>query len=290
MKTLSIIIPHYNTKSLLFRLLDSIKWNNDTEVIVIDDNSSESEFDINELKLKYPSGKFLTNYRNKGAGGARNCGIEKSTGKYLMFADSDDFMKKNYFELFNANKSKDVDIYYFYPTSHNEETGQLGTRHITYLNRLKEFEVKKRKEILYRFFVPWSKVFKKDFIIRNNILFDEVPASNDVMFSLKTSFYSKKVLVIPKEIYVVTESNNSLTNTPTLKNLNSRYNVAIRFNEFLLSKGLSNHLTPMAPHIHSFFKHIGIMQGIKVFFKSLQKKQPIFLGFKHFIKSLRHLF
>ena len=42
MKTLSIIIPHCNTKSLLFRLLDSIKWNNDTEVIVIDDNSSES--------------------------------------------------------------------------------------------------------------------------------------------------------------------------------------------------------------------------------------------------------
>ena len=104
MKTLSIIIPHYNTKSLLFRLLDSIKWNNDTEVIVIDDNSSESEFDINELKLKYPSGKFLTNYRNKGAGGARNCGIEKSTGKYLMFADSDDFMKKiisNFLMLIN---------------------------------------------------------------------------------------------------------------------------------------------------------------------------------------------
>ena len=108
------------------------------------------------------------------------------------------------------------------------------------------------------------------------------------MFSLKHHF-TQKVLVIPKEIYVVTESNNSLTNTPTLKNLNSRYNVAIRFNEFLLSKGLSNHLTPMALTF-TVFKHIGIMQGIKVFFKSLQKKQPIFLGFKHFIKSLRHLF
>ena len=289
MKILSIIIPHYNSKTSLFRLLESIEWNNQTEVIVVDDNSSKSEFDINELKMKFPNGIFLKNYKNKGAGGARNCGIESSNGAYLMFADSDDFLNENYFEVFKNNLKSDVDIYYFYPTSYNEKMDSVGKRHEIYLTRLKEFEISQKKEILFRFYVPWSKIFRKNFILENNILFDEVIASNDVMFSLKTAYYSSKSEIIPHEIYVVTESPNSLTNTPTQKNLNSRYNVAKRFNEFLKAKGFEDQLTPMAPHIHSFLKHVSIISGIKILFKSLKENQPIFLGFKHFFAVFRHL-
>ena len=146
MKILSIIIPHYNSRISLFRLLDSIEWNKLTEVIVVDDNSSSSEFNLIELQKKYPEAKFLINHKGKGAGGARNCGIEKSTGKFLMFADSDDFLLKNYFKTFKDSMREEIEIYYFYPTSYNEVTKKLGTRHLDYLERLLEFEKNCKKQ------------------------------------------------------------------------------------------------------------------------------------------------
>lgn len=289
MKLLSIIIPHYNSKSSLFRLLNSIDWNSETEVIVIDDNSLESEFNLKEFEIKYPQAIFLKNYKGKGAGGARNCGIEKSTGFYLMFADSDDYLLENYYETIKNNLNDEVEIYYFYPTSHNEERNELGKRHEVYVKRLKEYEACKKREILYRFYVPWSKIIRKDFILHNNLSFEEVPASNDVMFSLKTIFFSSNIKIIPNEIYVVTESQNSLTKTPTFKNLNSRFEVAIRFNEFLKGKGFKDELTSMAPHIHSFMKHIGLVAGIRILIISIKKKQPVFKNIHHFLSIFRHI-
>lgn len=289
MKKLSIIIPNYNSKITLLRLLESIEWNDETEVIVVDDNSSKSQFDIKEMRLLFPNGIFIKNYRKKGAGGARNCGIDIANGTFLMFVDSDDFLTPNYFKILRNSLIDDLDIFYFYPTSRNEKTHKKGNRHKIYLDRLKEYEITLRREILFRIYVPWSKVFNKQFIHNNNINFEEVPASNDVMFSLKTAFYAKKVRVINQEIYVTTETPNSLTNTPSLKNLESRFHVAIRFNKFLKANGYLRELTPMAPHIHSFFKHVGLTSAIKILFISLKQNQPIFLGIKHFSSIFRHL-
>ncbi len=86
---ISIIIPTYNRRQLLDECLSSILMQdyNNTEVIVIDDNSNE---DIKGLiKTKHPKVILITNTSNKGPSFAKNQGILASSGTYILFLDSD---------------------------------------------------------------------------------------------------------------------------------------------------------------------------------------------------------
>src|SRR5699024_8599309 len=93
MINLSIIIPHYNSINTLQYLLESIPNYKDIEVIVIDDHSNaESKKELIEIgKKKSTNIKFLNNEPHKiGAGACRNIGLDKASGKWLLFADADD--------------------------------------------------------------------------------------------------------------------------------------------------------------------------------------------------------
>ena len=67
------------------------------EVIVIDDNSSDNSREI--IQDFVPSIKFIQNKKNLGISSARNNGIKKSKGKYLLMVDSDDYISNNYLEI-----------------------------------------------------------------------------------------------------------------------------------------------------------------------------------------------
>ena len=74
----SIIIPHHNIPNLLQRLLDSIPVRSDTEVIVIDDGSSEDVVKkLKEFEKSYLNTRFIYSKESKGGGAARNIGIKK---------------------------------------------------------------------------------------------------------------------------------------------------------------------------------------------------------------------
>ena len=91
MKKFSIIIPFYNAEPYIYELLDCLnpQITEDIEVILIDDGSKEP------FKSKYPWLKVIRQ-DNKGLAGARNTGIEKSTGEYLAFIDADDLVATDY--------------------------------------------------------------------------------------------------------------------------------------------------------------------------------------------------
>lgn len=106
----SIIIPHKNTPLLLRRCLDSIPERDDIEVIIVDDNS---------MNINWDDWKFNTNvsllktYKNKGAGFARNIGLKRAVGKWILFADSDDFFSQQFTLLLDGYRDSDYDIIYF---------------------------------------------------------------------------------------------------------------------------------------------------------------------------------
>lgn len=91
----SIIIPIYNSEKYLHRCLDSIlaQTFTDYEVILIDDGSTDSSSVIcNEYSKKYS--RFKTYHlQNGGPSRARNTGLAKSLGGYLLFVDSDDWLE-----------------------------------------------------------------------------------------------------------------------------------------------------------------------------------------------------
>lgn len=112
-KKISIIIPVYNTKPDYIReSINSVlnQTYKNIEIIIVNDGSTDKNT-IEYLKSLDISFIKIINQENKGAGGARNTGIENSTGEYISFLDSDDWLDNNYYEiLYNLCEKNNADI------------------------------------------------------------------------------------------------------------------------------------------------------------------------------------
>ena len=109
----TIIIPHYRSINTLRRLLLSIPDRDDIQILVIDDNSNLDKEEFKRLPL-FVFAKFSMIFlsENRGAGGARNEGLKIAKGKWLIFADSDDFFLPSAFELCDEYLYSKYDIVY----------------------------------------------------------------------------------------------------------------------------------------------------------------------------------
>ena len=98
----TIVIPHKNTPTLLERLVDSIPPRDDLEIIVVDDHSDADVVDFNHFPCKDRAGlAVVMNKECHGAGYARNCALPLAKGRWILFADSDDFFNSGFNEFLN---------------------------------------------------------------------------------------------------------------------------------------------------------------------------------------------
>lgn len=94
MKKVSVVIPVYNQEKLLTRCVKSIPKRWDIEIIIVDDGSTDKTTSvISDLVHEYPEyvGAVICK-TNHGVSYARNLGLEKATGEYILFLDSDDYV------------------------------------------------------------------------------------------------------------------------------------------------------------------------------------------------------
>ncbi len=240
-KDLSIIIPHYNIFELLRRLLDSIPKKDNIEIIVIDDKSDEKGFEEIVKEKKYEHVIFLKNDTNKkGAGTCRNIGLEKATGKWVLFADADDFFMEGFYEKVAKYFDSDYDVIFFTPTSIYIDNQEIADEHIQaerlLLNYINDPNPLNELSLRCKFEPPWSKMIRKDFICENDIMFEEVIAANDVMFSTKVGYHMKKFLVLNEIIYCYTVRYGSLTKNISEQVFDTRLNEFIKYYHFLETK------------------------------------------------------
>src|SRR5690554_1026331 len=91
----SVIIPHKNIPDLLERCLQSIPIREDIQVIVVDDNSDPDKVNFLEFPgLNRKNTEVYFTKEGKGAGYARNVGLTKAKGKWLIFSDADDYFNE----------------------------------------------------------------------------------------------------------------------------------------------------------------------------------------------------
>ena len=97
-KRLSIIIPIFNSEKYLCECLDSVLTckNNDIEVILIDDGSTDNSYNICKDYQKKDNRIVLLQQKNAGVSRARNHGLEVAKGEYIGFVDSDDLLDENW--------------------------------------------------------------------------------------------------------------------------------------------------------------------------------------------------
>jgi glycosyltransferase involved in cell wall biosynthesis len=235
----SIIIPHFNSIESLKNLVKTIPNRDDLEIIIIDDNS-DSMHDVHEVNHYSLIKRFKNNSNNKGAGACRNIGLTHATGQWLIFADADDYFLDCAFNKIETTLGSDLDIIYFSPMSKCLITEQDSDRHLFYQELVQNYLTNNDPVIRYRFSVPWSKVYSSEFIAKYGILFDEVLASNDVMFSLKSGHLAQNICVTQESIYCVTRGKGTLTVNRSNSILQSRFNVEMERLDYIQEHGITS--------------------------------------------------
>ncbi|MFM4956268.1 glycosyltransferase family 2 protein [Aeromonas veronii] len=253
-KDISIIIPHYKCERGLQELLNSILSPLDKtcvekiEIIVIDDNSMDIEAYGNFVNANECVQFFRNNASLNGAGSARNMGLDIARGKYIIFADSDDLFLSDWYDALNKIILLDSDITYFSPKS-MKSNGEPSRRHLRYKKLVENYIEENSNAIRYKYHVPWSKVYLKKFLDKYNIRFDEVIASNDVMFSLKAGIHAEKISCYENSFYIVVEREGSLTTSKNYTKLVSRINVLLDYNLQLKRINQKTYCISLVPHL-----------------------------------------
>lgn len=286
MKTISIIIPHYNSWEYLKALLKTIPNCDSIEIIVVDDHSDNFLFNKSIIELNFNNVTLLQNLENKkGAGAARNVGLSQASGDWILFADADDKFTENAFTNIQDFLDSDFDLIYFTPTSFKDGTDEIGDRHTQYSIYIKNYlehpseynELKMR----YYFLVPWSKLIRGEIIKNNNINFEEIEVSNDIYFSASIGFFAKNMTVIDKQIYSIRESSNSLTANMSERKFKIRFRAWVDYIIFLQSHLDKEKLKLLGissmPQLYIVYRNkLGIKNILFIIHESIKNNIPIF--------------
>lgn len=215
MPKVSIIIPIYNSEKYLARCLNSLisQTLEDIEVICVDSSTEDLSFRIIEEYVKTDNRIKYLKVDNHGPGGARNVGIDIAQGEFLSFIDSDDWIDKNYYEkLYESAMRNNADI----ASCGIVREHKFSKEHILKFNKeqVYEFVYEKLKvmrvpEISYSV----NKIYNKAFMEKNDIRYPEDMFFEDVPFTFKSMYYSKKLVTVPKIYYHYFVNPNSILST-----------------------------------------------------------------------------
>ena len=256
--TYTIIIPHKNIPLLLQRCLDSVPLRNDVQIIVVDDGSSSNVVDFTNFPgTDRENVEIIFTKDGKGAGYARNCGLLQAKGKWLLFADADDFFLPDFLKTLDRYCSTDYDLITFRATSVESDTlTSVHSRQSEFLgfDVAENIDVEKLK---YKNDVPWAKMISGALVRKYSLQFDEIPGGNDIMFSFYLDYYAQHVTVCSDAIYCATIRKDSLQYGVVLDNLLARVRVVCRCNSFLRRIGREDKLLSSYYRVMQCRKYFG---------------------------------
>ena len=208
---ISIIVPIYNAERYLNRCIKSLinQTKENIEFILVNDGSTDSSEEIiksyKDKRIKYFKNK------NQGIGKTRNFGMQKATGKYIMFLDSDDYLSTNACdELFSKAEKDNLDLVInnFYRVE--EETEKKVE---VIIPEFKNTTLKDNKRLLLDVnLAPWNKLYKRELLKKNKIQFVEDLKYEDAPFVVEAMDKAKKIGYIKKFLnYYVIHKNSETT-------------------------------------------------------------------------------
>lgn len=202
-----------NSAELLEYCLATIPVRDDVQVIVVDDNSDATKVDFEHFpQWGGQNYEYYLTKEGRGAGYARNVGLEHAKGKWVLFVDADDYLLPTLNDIFDECVNSDADIIYFRPKAVMlKDRRSPSNRADAYNNLIDEyFATRNEVKLRVRFFSPTCKFVKRELIEGNHIWFDEIKYSNDVLFAVKIGCAAKIIQVSEQSYYMITECDHSL--------------------------------------------------------------------------------
>ncbi|MFZ7267078.1 glycosyltransferase family 2 protein, partial [Avibacterium avium] len=216
----SIIVPVYNVERYLNECLDSIISQSFTnyELLIIDDGSTDKSGHICDTYSIYKNVKVF-HKDNGGSSTARNYGIKKAIGEYILFIDSDDFWNDKFFlEKVNAKIEQfnpDLVIFGY------EKLYEDGTTR-KYIPRMNEDRTYDIVSVLKKDdfkICAWDKIVKRELIINNDMIFHQGVIGEDMEWCAKLYSFANKAFIFKNCPYMYRQRPGSITKVISEKNV-----------------------------------------------------------------------
>lgn len=207
----SIIIPIYNAETYLDECLRSLKEQiyENFEVILVDDGSNDNSCEIYSKYEKEDQRFKVYKKKNGGVSSARNLGLLKACGKYVLFVDADDYCDKKMLKIIGENIKDNIDIISFgYYKKYKNTICDIKP---SFKETISDYELGfyEGEEILGYL---WNKVFLNEIIKSNKIKFNtDIHYSEDLIFVTDYFKYVNNFLIIEDCLYFYRMRKNSAT-------------------------------------------------------------------------------
>lgn len=218
---ISVIMPVYNTgEEYLRKAVESVlaQTYSDFEFIIVDDGSKNN---AQEVINSYKDDRIKYVYQeNSGQSKARNNALKLAVGEYVFFIDADDWIEINTFELIlNKSETLDSEILFFGAYNVNEKTKEItNVFNVEYFPdegiSLKPDDSRILKDIFFKIYTCWGAIFKRSFLINNNIFFQEGLVFEDIEFIHNAIMKSSKIGFLKAYLYYyrVELANSTISN------------------------------------------------------------------------------
>ena len=206
----SIIVPMYNVGKYIEQCILSIvnQTYHNIEIILVDDGSPDESGKIADEYTARDNRIKVIHKANAGVSAARNSGLDTATGDFVCFSDGDDYVMPNYVEhLLNLCLTYDADVAYtvdMYTTFHKESVVD---------SFVKVISAEDATENILCYKVPigvYSKMFKREFLVKNNIHFlENVYIGEGFNFNTACFQRANKVVMSNERIYFYRRDNEA---------------------------------------------------------------------------------
>ncbi len=213
MDKVSIIVPVYNAENFIDECVKSLvnQTYQDLEIILINDGSKDKSYDICKKYSEKDDRVILVNKANSGVGDTRNTGINMASGKFVLFVDSDDYIKNNTVETLVNSIEKNSQLVLF-------GINRVSVNGVTPLGEydILSLEINEFIESYWKFAstlslaCPVNKLFVRDIIVNNKLMFEkDVKIGEDLRFCLTYFAKCNQIQVIDKNLYYYRYNENS---------------------------------------------------------------------------------
>ena len=224
---LTVVIPIYNVQKYLGRCINSLlntEGIGDVEIILVDDGSYDGSTEIENEYINRYSNIFLVKQDNAGPSAARNVGLEKASGDYVFFCDSDDMVVPALFSrVIDTLESTDADIVLWDAVLIDEDDSLLNSKYSNdyvhvglsdndgLISGRQLFD----KTLSYNRNFPatvWLGAYKKKYLIENALFFENGLIHEDELWAFKVLFNAQSIRYIKDSVYQYRVRKGSLTN------------------------------------------------------------------------------
>ena len=208
----SVIIPVYNAAGTLDRCLSSLlnQPHENAEILLINDGSTDES---GQICLRYAQAHVCVHYFEKENGGvssARNLGLEKATGEYILFVDSDDYVTSDYFAAIDeAIERWHPDILLFGLQCFGMHNDIWQTHNFFGDDELNTAQFVRNVSRVYLYSNMTTKLFRREIIRTKNLRFDEtLLIGEDQAFIFAYTMYVKRMAAIDRVLYHYARENS----------------------------------------------------------------------------------